>query len=240
MKTMVITGASTGLGKTLTEYFAQKEYAVCALARSAEKLADIAKAYPARVFAYPCDVSKAQQVQEVFARILEEHTRIDVLINNAGIFQQDKEFPKDDFACIDATIDVNLKGTMYCTYAAAQDMLKRKDGRIINIASRAGVVGNASGPAKPDDVMGFGDYVASKHGVMGFAHAFGRGLLAQGIFMTSLCPGGIRTPMSAEWDIDPEKLIQPEQIADLIDFILMQKKNVLFKNMLFIPPHEWH
>ena len=240
MQTMVITGASSGLGKVLAEYFAQKDYAVCALARSAEKLTDIARAYPDHVFPYPCDVSKAQQVKEVFAAIIERHAQIDILINNAGIFQQKKAFPKDDFACIDATIDINLKGTMYCTYAAAHDMLKRKDGRIINIVSRGGIIGNASGPAHPDDAMIFGDYIASKHGVMGFAHAFGRGLLAQGIFMTSLCPGGIRTPMSAEWDIDPEKLIQPEQIADLIGFIVTQKKNILFKNMLFIPPHEWH
>ena len=75
---------------------------------------------------------------------------------------------------------------------------------------------------------------------MGFAHAFGRNLLANGIYMTTLCPGGIRTPIADEWNIDPEKLIQPEQIAALIDFLLQQDKNILFKNKLFIPPHEWH
>ncbi len=240
MKTMVITGASSGLGKAITEYFANKNYAVCALARSSDKLAEIEKAYPGKVFPYSCDVSKSSQVKDVFAKIIKKHKQIDVLINNAGVFQQNKQFPKDPFECIDATIDVNLKGTMYCTYAASEDMIKRKDGRIINISSRVGVVGNSSGPAKAGSPQGFGDYDASKHGVMGFAHAFGRGLLANGIFMTSLCPGGIKTPMSAEWDIDPDKLIQPEQIADLIDFILKQKKNILFKNMLFIPPHEWH
>ena len=58
--------------------------------------------------------------------------------------------------------------------------------------------------------------------------------------MTSLCPGGINIPMAAGWGIPPEDLIQPEQIAELIDFILKQEKNILFKNMLFIPPHEWH
>ncbi len=240
MKTMVITGASSGLGKELTQYFATKGFAVCALARSEKKLAEIAKAYPTNVFPYSCDVSKSGQVKDVFAKIVKEHKQIDVLINNAGIFQQDKRFLKDSFDCIDATIDVNLKGTMYCTYAASEDMLKRKDGRIINVVSRSGVTGNSSGPAKADNPLGFGDYVASKHGVMGFADAFGRELLANGIFMTSLCPGGIRTPMSAEWDVDPDKLIQPEQIADLINFILEQEKNILFKNMLFIPPHEWH
>jgi NAD(P)-dependent dehydrogenase (short-subunit alcohol dehydrogenase family) len=240
MKIMVVTGASSGLGKELTKYFAKKNFAVCAIARSADKLAEIADAYPANIFPYTCDVSNAQQVKDVFAKIVEEHKQIDILINNAGVYQEDKEFPKDPFECIDLTIDVNLKGTMYCSYAATQDMLKRKDGRIINIASRSGVYGNPCGPASADDSIGFGDYAASKHGVMGFADDFGRGLLANGIYMTSLCPGGIRTPMSAGWNIDPEKLIQPEQIADLIDFIIKQEKNILFKNMLFIPPHEWH
>ena len=240
MKTMIITGASSGLGKSLTKYFAKKDFAVCALARSADKLAEIAKVYPENIFPYSCDVSKVQQVKDVFAKIVEEHVQIDILINNAGIFQQDKKFLECDWSCIESTIDINLKGTMFCCYAAAEDMIKRKDGKIINIVSRAGVIGNASGPAKEDAPMRLGDYVASKHGVMGFAHDFGRGLLPRGVFMTSLCPGGINTPMAAEWGIPPEELIQPEQIADLIDFILKQEKNILFKNMLFIPPHEWH
>jgi NADP-dependent 3-hydroxy acid dehydrogenase YdfG len=237
---MVITGASSGLGKELTEYFATKNFVVCALARSEDKLAKIADAYPENVFPYTCDISKSQDVKDAFAKIVKDHKRIDILINNAGIFQQDKSFLKDGFECIDATIDVNLKGTMYCSYAATQDMLKRKDGIIINIASRSGVYGNSSGPAALNSPICFGDYTASKHGVMGFADDFGRGLLANGIYMTSLCPGGIRTPMSAEWNVDPEKLIQPKQIADLIDFVIKQEKNVLFKNMLFIPTHEWH
>ncbi len=240
MKTMVITGASSGLGKSLTEFFAKKNFAVCALARFADKLAKIAKEYPENIFPYACDVSNAQEVKEVFAKVAEEHNQIDILINNAGIFLQDKKFMECDWECISSTVDVNLKGTMYCCYAAAEDMLKRKDGRIINIVSRAGVIGNASGPAQDGDPMRLGDYIASKHGVMGFAHAFGRELLPRGIYMTSLCPGGINTPMSANWGIPPENLIQPEQIAELIDFILKQEKNILFKNMLFIPPHEWH
>ncbi len=240
MKTMVITGSAKGLGKTLTEYFAKQNYIICALDKSADDLDGIVNAYPGIVFPYSCDISNVQQVKDVFTGIIQEHKQIDVLINNAGIFQQDKKFPESDYACIEATIDVNLKGTMFCTYAAAEDMVKREDGKIINIVSRAGIVGNASGPAKKGDPMRLGDYIASKHGVMGFAHAFGRELLPRGVYMTSLCPGGMNSSMSVDWGIPPEDLIQPEQIAELINFILKQKKNILFKNMLFIPPHEWH
>ncbi len=240
MKTMIVTGASSGLGQNITEYFAKKNFAVCALARSADKLAKIAEKYPENIFPYSCDVSIAENVKDVFAKIIKEHNQIDVLINNAGIFRQEKKFTECDWSCIESTIDINLKGTMFCCYAAAEDMLKREDGRIINISSRSGVIGNSSGPTTKDKPMPLGAYQASKHGVMGFADTFGRVLLPRGIFMTTLCPGGINTPMAATWGIPPEELIQPEQIADLIDFILKQEKNVLFKNMLFIPPHEWH
>jgi NAD(P)-dependent dehydrogenase (short-subunit alcohol dehydrogenase family) len=89
MKSMIITGAISGLGKELTAYFAEKagdsgkEYAVCALARSADVLNEMAKT--PNIHAYPCDVSKAGEVKDAFTRIIDDHGRIDVLINNAGI-----------------------------------------------------------------------------------------------------------------------------------------------------------
>ena len=239
MNTMIITGASSGLGKCLAEHFAAEGWTVCAVARSSDKLKALAGAYPGNVFAYPADVSDAKQVKASFAAIEHDHGPVDVLINNAGIVPQDKVFGKDDFEVIDQTIDTNLKGTMYCTYAVLPSMLERKDGRIINIASRAGVVGGA-GRADPDEPLDFGDYGASKFGVVGFGHHLGRRLLPRGILMTTLCPGGINTPVADAWDVDKSELMQPEQIADLIEFLLKQEKNIFFKQMLFFAGFEWH
>ena len=163
MKTMVITGASSGLGKTLAEHFATKGWTVCAVARSRDKLVELREAYPEKIFAYPTDISNAKQVKASFAAIHETHNPIDVLINNAGVVPQWKQFGKDDFEVIDQTIDINLKGTMYCTYAVLPGMLERKDGRIINIASRVGLVEGR--PPGPDAPLGFADYGASKLGM---------------------------------------------------------------------------
>jgi len=236
---MVITGASSGLGKCLAEHFASKGWTVCALARSRDRLKALEEAYPGNVFAYPTDVSDAKQVKASFAAIHQERGPVDVLINNAGIVPQDEVFGKDDFEVIDRTIDTNLKGTMYCTYAVLPSMLERKDGRIINIASRAGVVGG-EGRADPDGPLNFGDYGASKFGVVGFGHHLGRRLLPRGILMTTLCPGGINTPVADAWGVDKNMLMQPEQIADLIEFLLKQEKNIFFKQMLFFAGFEWH
>ena len=118
-------------------------------------------------------------------------------------------------------------------------MLERKDGRIINIASRAGVVGGSL-PDDPDAPLNFGDYATSKFGMVGFAHAMGRRLLPRGILMTTLCPGGINTPVADGWGVDKSELIQPEQIADLVEFLLKQEKNIIYKQMLFFAGFEWH
>jgi len=237
--TMIVTGASSGLGKCLAEHFASQGWTVCAVARSRNRLEQLQKAYPENIFAYPTDVSDARQVKASFAAIQEERGPVAVLINDAGIVPQDTEFGKDDFEVIDKTIDTNLKGTMYCTYAVLPGMLERRDGRIINIASRAGVVGGA-GRADPDGPLGFCDYGASKFGVVGFGHHMARQLLPRGILMTTLCPGGINTPVADAWNVDRDKLIQPEQVADLIDFLLLQEKNVFYKQMLFFAGFEWH
>jgi len=239
MSTMVITGASSGLGKCLAERFASRGWTVCAVARSRDKLKELEEAYPGHIFAYPTDVSDARQVKARFAAIQKEHGPVNALVNSAGIVPQDTAFGKDDFNVIDKTIDTNLKGTMYCTYAVLPGMLERKDGRIINIASRGGVVGGA-GPADPDVPLGFGDYGASKFGVVGFGNHLGRQLLPRGILMTTLCPGGINTPVAEAWDVDKDKLIQPDQVADLVEFLLEQEKNIFYKQMLFFAGFEWH
>ena len=116
---MVITGASTGVGKATSLHFAREGYSVCALARSAEKLERLAEEGSGKIFVYPTDVSDGGQVERVFAKILDEHGRIDVLVNNAGVTAGGQPI---DFSTIDRIIDTNLKGTLYCTFAALPSM----------------------------------------------------------------------------------------------------------------------
>jgi len=239
---IVVTGASSGLGKALALSFASRGMTVCALARSEDKLKTMAEGQPNRIEPYPTDVSDAKQVKESFRAILRKHPAIDVLINNAGITHPAR-FGEEDFETIDRVIDTNLKGTMYCTYAVLPGMMARKKGRIINIASMAGVPGarNRATSSK----VGFGDYGASKYGVVGFGDALAGDLLHHGILLTTLCPGGIDTPLwirngKSAYPGDTNKLIKPEEIADLVEFLLKQPASTLYKTLLFFPTVEWH
>ncbi len=224
---MVVTGASTGVGKAVALRFAEEGYTVCALARSVDKLDALAKQKPGAIVAYPTDVTDSSQVEHTFADILEDYGRIDVLVNNAGVTTGGKPV---DVAMIDRIIDTNLKGTMYCTFAALPAMREHGAGHILNVASIAGVDISAKG--------GDGLYAASKHGAVAFSEALGKMARQDGILVTALCPGGIDTPLWNEenpYPHDKNTMIRPEEVADLIAYILAQPKRTLFKNVIFVP-----
>lgn len=244
-KIMIITGGSTGVGRAAALRFAGEGYGVCILARNMEKLERVAVEGQGNISPYPTDVSNGEQVEQTFAAILEQHGRIDVLINNAGVTEakapavrsdatdaSDEEIPVDH-AEIDRVIDTNLKGTMYCTFAALPAMRKQGSGRIINVASIAGF-----------DIIPQGSnglYTASKHGIVAFSEALGKKVRRDGILVTALCPGGIDTPLWNEknpYPFDKDTMIRPEEVADLIAYIMAQPTRTLFKNVIFVPVVE--
>lgn len=229
-KVMVITGASTGVGRAAALRFASEGYEVCALARNVKKLDALAMEAEGKITPYPTDVSDSEQVEKTFASILESYGKIDVLVNNAGVTTGGQPI---DFAMIDRVIDTNLKGTMYCTFAALPSMQKNGGGHIVNVASIAGVYISDNG--------GDGLYGTSKHGVVAFSEALGKMVRRDGVLVTSLCPGGIDTPLWNDdfpYPYDKDGLIKPEEVADIIAYILAQPKRTLFKNVIFVPVIE--
>jgi short-subunit dehydrogenase len=232
-KVMVITGASSGVGEALSVHFTGNGYTVCAIARDREKLKALENQCDGALHVYPCELQSVDNVKETFARILDEHGHIDVLINNAGVFEL-KPFREQEIETIDRIIDTNLKGSMYCTYLTIPSMIARKEGRIINIASVAGTWGMAG------QVI----YCASKHGLVGFGDALARELREHGVLLVTLCPGGIDTPLWRSEDNpypgDVNRLMKPGELVDLIDFILGQPKGTLYKKIVFFPTNEWH
>ncbi len=230
MKTMVITGASSGLGKVLAKHFATQNYKVCAIARSEDKLNELVKEFPNQIFAYTADVGDVKQVQTVFSAIFAEHKQIDVLINNASIYNS-CPFYQENIENIDNIIDTNLKGTMYCTHSVLKQMIAKKSGHIINIASVSGTRG----------IPTQGCYGASKHGVVGFSDIIGQDVKEFGIHVCAICPGGIDTPLWNEKNPYPgieNDLIKPEELTELIEFIL--KQPTLYKKLIMFPMSEWH
>ena len=128
VKTVVITGASSGIGRAIVERLVGNGMTVCALARRVEKLKELEDAFPGKVYGYSVDVSDLEQVRATFARIRDERGGVDALINNAGILPA-TQLGRDDVASIHATIDINLKGTMFCTYEVVPGMVERRAGR---------------------------------------------------------------------------------------------------------------
>ena len=231
MSVFVITGASTGVGRACALHFAEQGHSVCILARSRQKLEQVQQQAPDKIHAYPTNVTDNNQVLTALQNIEKEHGRVDVLINNAGVVPN-PDTPWDG-ETVDRVIDTNLKGTMYCTYAALPIMKKNRHGTIFNIASISGVDISESG----NDGM----YAASKYGVVAFADSVGRVVRKDGILITTLCPGGIDTPLWNEknpYPFDKKEMIRPEEIAELIDYILKQPRRIIFKNVIFVPTVE--
>ncbi|MFT5467744.1 MAG: NAD(P)-dependent dehydrogenase (short-subunit alcohol dehydrogenase family) [Verrucomicrobiales bacterium] len=231
---VVITGASRGVGEALALRLASEGRTVAALARSSDKLEKLAaKADAGRIIACPVDVSNAEAVTLCIDALEADHGPIGVLVNNAAVVQN-IPFAEQSLETLDDIIDINLKGAMYCTHAAIQHMIPRRRGRIVNIASVAGVRG----------IEGQASYCASKHGMLGFADALTQELIPHRIGVSTICPGAIDTPL---WDPetnpypgDVSKTIQPGEIVDMVCYILGQPDHTVFKRVVMFPTNEWH
>ncbi len=231
---VIITGASRGVGEALALRMAGEGRTVAALARNEEKLnALAARADNGKIVPCPLDVSDAAAVTDCINVLEADHGPIEVLVNNAAVVQN-IPFAEQSLERIDEIIDTNLKGTMYCTHAALQHMLPRRRGRIVNIASVAGVRG----------ISGQAAYCASKHGMVGFADALTQELIPHNIQVATICPGAIDTPLwdpeSNPYPGDVSKTIQPGEIVDLVAYLLAQPDHTIFKRIVLFPSNEWH
>ena len=214
-KVIVITGASDGLGKTLTECLS-KENNVIALATTEEKLQKVAEDNNCNYKV--CDVSDYHQVEKCTNEIIEEFGKIDILINNAGLWIQE-ELEENDEKRIHDVIDVNLLGMIYMTKAVIPIMKKNQDGIIININSQAGI------NHKAERVV----YNASKWGVTGFSKSLQDEVAKYGIRVTDIMPGMLKTDMFNKMNIkkNMENGLDTKEVARLVKFIIDTPKDVM-------------
>lgn len=187
-KIAVVTGGAQGIGREIALLFAREGADVALLDRDAdalEKTRAEAEALGRRALAVVADVSRIDETQQAVNKIIDSMGRIDILVNNAGI-TKDNFLLRMSEAEWDAVIAVNLKGAFAMTRAVAKVMLKQRAGRIINIASVIGLVGNA----------GQANYAASKAGIIGLTKSVAKELASRGITANAIAPGFIETRMT--------------------------------------------
>lgn len=185
-KVALVTGAGSGLGRAIALAFAREGAKVVvndiAQERAAETVADI-EAVGEQAFAVAADVSDSQQVKDMFARVVEIYSTIDILVNNAGLLQA-VEIPAMEDEQWKRMLAVHLDGTFYCTREAVKIMEAKGSGKIVNMASIAGISG-----------LGMAShYSAAKGGIIGFTKAAARELIGKGIYVNALAPGFVETP----------------------------------------------
>ena len=194
-KTALVTGASRDIGKAIALALAAKGYAVALNYAGSQAAAEAVKeeieAAGGKAFTIQGDVSKAEDVDRIFKTIKEEFGQLDVLVNNAGI-TRDGLLIRMKEENWDAVLSTDLKSDFLTIKAAAQMMMRKKKGAIINIASVVGIMGNA----------GQANYAAAKAGVIGLTKACAKELAGRNIRVNAVAPGFIATDMT---DVIPEK-----------------------------------
>jgi len=187
-RTSVVTGGVQGIGKAIALGLAKRGSDVVVMDMkeegSAELLSEIGGLGRRSLFV-KANVAKVAEVEEASQRILSSFGKVDVLVNNAGI-TRDSLLLRMEEKSWDSVIEVNLKGTFICTKVFLKEMLKRRYGRIINLSSVVGIMGNA----------GQSNYAASKAGVLGFSKSIAKEVASRGITVNAVAPGFIDTAMT--------------------------------------------
>ena len=219
----LVTGGSRGIGRACAVGLAEDGYDIAVVyagsVDAAREACEACEAAGATARAYQCDVADPAAVNTCVETVLNDFGSIWALVNNAGITRDGLliRMKDEDF---DAVIDTNLKGVFYCTKAAAKIMMKKRSGRIVNMSSVVGLMGNA----------GQTNYAAAKAGVLGFSKSAAKELAARGVTVNMVAPGFIDTDMTAVLsdkvkdamvqEIPMRKMGRPEDVANAVLFLV--------------------
>jgi 3-oxoacyl-[acyl-carrier protein] reductase len=233
-KVALITGGAQGIGKAVALLLARNGADLVISDINLAKAQETAKEVQAngrKALALKVDVANLEDVEQMVQTVLEEFHQIDILVNNAGI-ARDKLILRMTEEDWDAVLDVNLKGTFNCTKVVIRHMSKQKNGKIVNIASVVGEMGNA----------GQANYSASKAGVIGFTKTIAREFAKRGINVNAIAPGYIETPLTDTLSekvkeelkrmIPLERLGRPEDVAEAVLFLVSGASNYITGQVL--------
>jgi 3-oxoacyl-[acyl-carrier protein] reductase len=218
----IVTGAARGIGKAIAWTFAREGAKLALVDVEKEKLETLQeqiRGQGSEALALSCDVSKAFQVKQMVDHVKRTYGRIDILVNNAGIIRRGtiESVTEEDW---DRVMEVNLKGPFNCSKAVVETMKGQGYGRIVNVSSIAGKMG---------DITSAPGYGPSKAGLDALTKTLARQLAAYGIHVNGVAPHAIETEMSAEWPPEKRKAIvdaiplkrlgKPEDVAEAVLFL---------------------
>lgn len=224
-KVAIVTGASRGIGKAIALELARSGADVVinysGNEEAAKNVANEIEQLGRRALVIKANVAVSSEVEEMFKEAINAFGKVDILVNNAGITRDNlmMRMKEEEW---DAVINTNLKGVYNCMKAATRPMMRQKSGRIVNISSVVGILGN------PGQV----NYVAAKAGVIGITKTMAKELASKGITVNAVAPGFIETDMTDELSegiregllkqIPLNKLGQPEDIAKVVRFLVSE------------------
>jgi 3-oxoacyl-[acyl-carrier protein] reductase len=234
-RVVIVTGGARGIGRAIALSFVREGAKVALIDVNKEKLEvlknEIGKE-KGKVIAIPCDITKSSDVKEMVDQVRKGFSRIDILVNNAGIIRRGtiETVTEEDW---DRVIEVNLKGTFNCCKAVAGIMKQQGYGKIINVSSIAGKMG---------DITSAPGYGPSKAGVDALTKTLARQLAPHGINVNGVAPHAIETEMSAQWSEERRKEIiasiplgrlgKPEDVANAVLFLASDEASFITGEIL--------
>lgn len=241
-KTLLITGASSGIGKAIAQKGAERGYHLVLVARRLNKLKELAETlksqFAIEVLCVELDISQKKEVEQALVKIYERVGSIDVLINNAGAACGRDRFDESDLEDLDRMIDTNVKGLLYVTHGVLKKMREKGTGHILQIGSLAGREVYPTGTV----------YCASKHAVRAINEGLKKEVHETPIRVTSIDPGLVETEFSlVRFKGDVEKAasvysgmkpLMPQDVAEAVFFALSQPAHVNISEILMMPTDQ--
>lgn len=227
-KIAVVTGGARGIGKAICLKLAENGADIAFIDAGSDEVAEETlselRALNVKAAAYKCDISDYDATAAVFAEIIKEFGTVDILVNNAGI-TRDKlllSMKPEEFGSV---IDVNLRGVYNTVKQVYSVMMRKKSGKIVNVSSVSGIMGNA----------GQANYSSSKAGIIGFTKSVAKELASRGINCNAIAPGFVATSMTTAFSdndavinsIPMKRFAQPEEIAELVLFLSSSRSDYI-------------